>query len=298
MAAFGKKCSLLVTGATGNVGRALLRHIDFNRFSVTAAVRSPEKARSTIEDHRVTLAPFDFETGRGFELLGECDTLFLMRPPHIGNVRRDMKSFIDALSSSTISRTLFLSVQGADTRSWLPHAQLEKMIRAAGCRWIFMRPAYFMDNLLTTLGQELIEHGRIYLPAGTARFNWIDVDDIGRAGAHLLNEFDRWENSGYTFTGSENLGFNQVVDTINSVCNTHFSYRAAALVPFIVHALGRGDSPGYVAIQLLLHYLPKFQRPPTLSNDFTRITGTFPHTLRHFVQHNAQRFTAMEKGSR
>ncbi len=50
----------------------------------------------------------------------------------------------------------------------------------------FLRPAYFMQNFTTTLPSDLVNHQRIYLPAGQAKFT-IDVEDIGDVTAKFFN---------------------------------------------------------------------------------------------------------------
>lgn len=64
-----------------------------------------------------------------------------------------------------------------------------------------------MQNLTTTLLSDILEHQTITLLAGKAKFNWIDVDNIGEATALLINEFDAHKNKAFEITGRENMDF-------------------------------------------------------------------------------------------
>ena len=75
-----------------------------------------------------------------------------------------------------------------------------------------------MENLTTTLWDELAENNRIYLPSSDLVFNWIAVDDVAEVAIEAL-ECDLTKNS-LEITGS-NLNFYQVVSAINNICRTN-----------------------------------------------------------------------------
>lgn len=109
----------------------------------------------------------------GLESLDGFDSLFLMRPPQIGDIPRYFKPVVDRIAKSSIRRVVFLSVQGAEDMAYLPHAKIEKLLAESGLSYVFLRPGYFMSNLLTTLRADLVEKGEIFLPAGRLKFNWV-----------------------------------------------------------------------------------------------------------------------------
>ena len=91
-------------------------------------------------------------------------------------------------------------MQGADRASFIPHAKIEKLILKSDIAYTFIRPSYFMQNLTTTLRQDIREKNKIFLPAGEAHFLWVDVDDIGKAIARVLEEPEKHLNRIYTIT--------------------------------------------------------------------------------------------------
>ncbi|MBC8152280.1 MAG: NmrA family NAD(P)-binding protein, partial [Bacteroidetes bacterium] len=197
--------SFLITGATGNVGAAVLAH--FPADAHHRIYRATVRANTVGEQERW----LDFEQPDSFaSALQHIDVVFLLRPPHLADVTTYFAPFIAACQRAVVKQIVFLSVQGADKVAYIPHAKIEKLIRRSGIAYTFIRPAYFMQNLTTTLRDDIIRHHRLFLPAGRAPFLWVDVADIGRAIAVVLANPGQHQNKAYTITGSELLTFGQV----------------------------------------------------------------------------------------
>ncbi len=117
---------------------------------------------------------FDFEDTNSFEQsLTGIDRVFLLRPPHISDVDKFFRPLLQHFRLYNIHDVVFLSVQGAEKSKVIPHNKIEKLLKEFGFNTIFLRPAYFMQNLTTTLLQDIKMKRRIILPAGKARFNWL-----------------------------------------------------------------------------------------------------------------------------
>ena len=79
--------TILVTGATGNVGAALIDQLRGRDARVVAAVRDTERARRRFRAG-VEYAPFDFARPETYGAFAGVDRLFLIRPPDIADVGR------------------------------------------------------------------------------------------------------------------------------------------------------------------------------------------------------------------
>ena len=284
---------LFITGATGNIGKALLKHLNFELFEVILGVRNPETAKGILSAYNVKYCHFDFEKSVGFENVAACDLLFLLRPPHIGDVKRYVKPFLETIPASSIEHLVFLSVQGAEKKPYIPHSKIEKMIKEKGFSYTFVRPSYFLDNLTTTLYPELKENKRIYMPSGYLKFNWIDVDDVGEACARLFEYRDQYLNKALTLTNIKNQGFSEIVECINSICGGSIRYVSPSLLQFIIHMRKQGYSFGYIGIMLLLHFLPRFEKEPEVSGSLEQILGRLPKQIEDFVKRNIEMFSAI-----
>ncbi|GAB2583627.1 NmrA family NAD(P)-binding protein [Spirosoma areae] len=270
--------SYLITGATGNVGAAVLAHFpaDVNHCIYTAEYHKD----SVTETGRW----LDFEQPDSFATaLREIDVVFLLRPPQLADVNTYFAPFIAACQRATVRHIVFLSVQGADQMSFIPHAKLEKLIRRSGIAYTFMRPSYFMQNLTTTLKDDIVRHHRLFLPAGQAPFLWVDVADIGRAIGVVLTNWTQHQNKAYTITGSELLTFAQVSRLLSERIGYEVRYESPNPIRYYFAKRREGIASRLILVMLLLHFLPRFQKVPLLSPDFTRMTGRQPNTLTQFI---------------
>lgn len=287
---------IFLTGATGNVGRAILAHLNTRDNSITIGVRDiPRAGQAPLRnDITITTTSFDFETFTGFSVIDDCDILFLLRPPQIGDVRRYIFPLLERVRQNNVA-VVFLSVQGADRRSYLPHSKIEREILRLNIPHAFLRPSYFLENLTTTLSSELIEHRRIYLPSGKLKFNWISVDSIGRAAARVIEVFDTYKNQAFELTGPTNMGFTEIVDNINQICGTKFRYESPGLFRYIRYMRKQKISWPYIGIMLLLHFVPRFGPEPHIAKDYCALMGFEPESVEEFIQRHQDWFDGINR---
>ncbi len=140
-----------------------------------------------------------------------------------------------------------------------------------------------MQNLTTTLRKD-VARGEIYLPAGTARFNWVDAADIGRAVAAVLQAPDAHRNRAYVITGREQLAFTEVAALIARVTGKPVRFTSPSLPSFFFRKWREGERVPLILVMMLLHFLPRFSKLLPLSDDFRTLTGREPGTLADFVK--------------
>jgi len=240
---------VLVTGASGNVGSEVVPLLLDAGHEVFAGTRD---GKYEIEP-KATSVKVDFE--RGIVPMQSFDAIFLMRPPHIADPKV-FERFLENVSRNT--RIIFLSVQGADTKSYLPHAKIEKTIESMGFEHVFVRPSYFMENFLTTLWPELKKNRRVYLPAGNLELDWISVRDV--AGVCVAAMTGKTWGSAVTVCSGVRIGFAEACSIINHVAGTDLSYKPAGLLRFVLYSRRQGIPWSFIAVMLLLHFAPRFER--------------------------------------
>lgn len=287
-------CKILITGATGNIGMEVVRFLTIlgNSDRIVAGVRNIEKAKNTLNDYPdLEYVPFDFENTETFDkaLMG-IDKVFLLRPPHISDVDRYFRPLISAIKKHSIKEILFLSVPGAEKSKVIPHNKIERLIQESGIRYIFLRPSYFMQNLTTTLMGDIKTKREIILPAGKARFNWIDIENIAETSAILLFNFDSYKNQALELTGLENENFDTVTSLINMVVEKPIRYRNVSPFRFYRIKKREGMVKGMIVVMILLHFLPRFQKEPRISNVYEQMTGKRPTSLKAFIEREKNKF--------
>ncbi len=278
--------TILITGATGNVGREVIKALP-PQLPVRAAVMPAELSRLAPQPS-VTYAAFDFLNPSTYAAAFEgIRTLFLVRPPQLANVQKEMAPAILAARAAGVEHVVFLSLQGVEKQRFVPHYKIEALLRETGMDWTFLRCGFFMQNLSTTHREQIRQTHRITLPVGKSRTSFIDVRDIGAAAAVALTEPGH-RNTIYTLTGSEALDYYRVAEIFTDVLGTEITYDNPSVLRFLRAELAHGTRLGYALIMTMLYTITRFGNAAHTSPDFVNLVHRQPITLRQFVQDNRQ----------
>lgn len=147
-----------------------------------------------------------------------------------------------------------------------------------------------MQNLTTVFLNEIRERKQISIPAGKAKFLWVDVNDIGKSVAAVLADVTKHQHKTYIITGKELLNFQETTDLLSEVLNKPLEYKSPNPVSFYFQKRKEGLDSAFVFIMLALHLLPRFDKTPPISKDFTFLTGEQPNTLKQFLVENKSLF--------
>lgn len=204
---------ILVTGATGNIGRPLTRELDAQGADLRILVRDPARAAGLPE--RAERVVGDLGTPPSLTPAFEgVATLFLLTQ---GIGTEGAAAAIAAARAAGVSRIVHLSSLHV-TLDPLPamarwHHEREEIVRASGIPATFLRPGGFMTNALDWL--PTIRAGNYVLdPVGPGRFAPIDPADIAAVAALVLTGTGH-EGEEYVLTGDETLTVTEQVRIIS-----------------------------------------------------------------------------------
>lgn len=200
--------SILVIGAGGNVGREVVRHLAARGATARAAVSRADTPRQP--DVAAETVLFDFLDPDTFPAAFDgVERMFLLRPPAISNVKRDILPAIEYAAVAGVRQIAFLSLVGAEHNRFVPHAKIETVLKGSGIPWTMLRCGFFMQNLNTIHRADIVEHDDLFIPGGHGATSFIDVRDIGAAAARTLTEPGH-EGRAYDLTGQETLTYGEV----------------------------------------------------------------------------------------
>jgi len=281
--------NVLITGATGNVGIEVVSALQKlnHQLEVYAGVRDTLSGNEKIANLNIKLVKFDFTDTETFApAIQNIDILFLLRPPQISNVRKYFAPLIEIAKQSSVKHIVFLSVQGVENSKIIPHHKIEKLIVDSKIAYTFLRPAYFMQNFTTTLRNDLVNKQRIYLPAGQAKFTIIDVEDIGAVIAKILTEPQNHINKSYELTNNETLTFNEMAEKISTGIENKINFISPNLFQFFLTKRKENMPIMLIFVMIMLHYFPRFQKTPKITEWVKIITGKEPKSFDNFVLSN------------
>ncbi|MGO7669758.1 SDR family oxidoreductase [Rhizobium ruizarguesonis] len=175
--------TILVTGATGNVGRQVVEHLVKRGADVRALVRDPSKAEFP---QGVSVVQGDFlDVDALRNAMSGVSTLFLLNAVVPDEFTQALIA-LNVARSAGIERIVYLSVIHADVYVNVPHFAgkfgVERMIEQMDFKATILRPAYFIQNDLT-VKDVITGYGAYPMPIGPKGLAMIDVRDIAEIAA-------------------------------------------------------------------------------------------------------------------
>ncbi len=272
---------ILVTGAPGNVGSEVVKEL-MGKAEFRVGAYHVESAKQAFGDE-IDCVRFDFLDPTTFAATFQgIEKMFLVRPPALSNVTRDIAPALNAAKAAGVRHIVFLSLQGVENNRVVPHHKIEQLIREMGFVYTFVRASFFMQNLSTTHRAEIRDHNEIAVPVGKAKTSFIDVRDIAAVAARALLE-NGHENMCYTVTGSEALDYFQVAETLSTTLGRPIRYTHPSVLKFFRQQLATGSKLGYALVLSGLYTITRFGNAKEVTPVVQNILGRPPITFKQFV---------------
>lgn len=209
---------ILVTGATGNVGNALVHALAAGDEAVRALARNPDRARfpSTVD-----VVSADLETPESVipALVGIRKVFLLGGFVTTDLVRRVRESAVDHIALLTSRCVVGGNPDNAITRMWL---DAEAAVRDSGVAWTILRPSGFHSNALRWRPQ--LQAGDVLrAPWPAVRIASIDPADIAAVAATVLTR-PGYEGTAPALSGPQPLTPSEQVGTLARVLGRPLRY--------------------------------------------------------------------------
>jgi uncharacterized protein YbjT (DUF2867 family) len=200
--------TILVTGATGKQGGAVLRHLIGSEFKLRALTRHPESdAAQRIAAAGVELARGDLNDASSLRaaIAGTYGVYSVQNS--IGSLAAEVaqgKLVAELAAETGVRHLVYSSAAWADRNSGIPHAdskwEIEQHIRALGLPATVLRPVFFMQNWERQ--RPGIAGGALSLPLSPqTRLHQISVDDIGAFAARAFKNPSKYIGGAFDLAG-------------------------------------------------------------------------------------------------
>jgi uncharacterized protein YbjT (DUF2867 family) len=284
---------ILVTGATGNIGRALARELDARGEKSRLLVRDPARARTAglPPSDRAELVVGDFaDPATLTPALAGVDQLFLLTQ---GIGTEHTTTAVTAARAAGVRHLVHLSSAHVlldpvpAMGRW--HHERERIIRASGLPATFLRPGGFMTNALDWL--PTIHDGDYVLdPVGPGRYAPIDPADIAAVAAHVLTGHAQ-EGEEYVLTGDETFTVTEQVRIISETIGRTIEVRATTTPDEVVRfRFPHGAPPALAAAVTEGFALMRADTVGFRTDTVERLLGRRPRTFADWCSRHADAF--------
>ena len=283
---------ILVTGASGNAGGAVLKEVLKTNKPVKGMYRSPADAAKASVEVGAVIADFADRGSLGRALEG-VEAVYLVCSPVRELVELE-GNMVDACQAAGVRHVVLNSAVGAgDYRKSFPswHRRVEDKLSASGLDYTIVRPNSFVQNILTYYASSIRTEGAFYAAMGNARTSFIDVRDVAAVAARTLTSPGHAGKT-YELNGPEALTYGEVAEKITQASGRRVQY---VDIPVAQQKQAMLDQrlPDWLATALLdLQAYYTSGKGGEVDDVISTILGRAPRTMDQFLVDFADSFVA------
>jgi uncharacterized protein YbjT (DUF2867 family) len=282
---------VLVTGATGTVGRHVVGELRRRGVAVRALVRDPARAGDALGPE-VSLAVGDFADPDSLRAaVHGTERVYLACGNHPSQVEWET-AMIDAAVAGGVRRIVKLSA--IDARIGSPvafadaHGRIERHLRATGVGHVLLRPAFTMVNLFAA-ADGIRQAGALFLPGTGAKVAMIDPRDVAAVAAVALTT-DGHDGRSYELTGPVALTFDDVAAQLATVLDRPVGFVGVPDAAAFGQLLGAGVPEWYATNVVAQFGLLRAGSQADVRDVVRVLTGREPRSLGDFLRDHAGAF--------
>jgi uncharacterized protein YbjT (DUF2867 family) len=229
-----KEKIILVTGATGKQGGAVVRHLIEDGWKIRALTRYPDKPEAKALENsgaQIVKGDLDDPSTLGPALVGVYGVFSVQQFWNKGvdvEVKEGM-ALAEAAKKAGVAHFVYSSVGGAERKTGIPFFesknQIENYIKKLKLKWTIVRPVSFMENFITNEMLDSIYNGIFPLALETEMsMQLLAVDDIGAFVALVFNNPDLYIGKSVELAGDELTG-SQMAEILSKVIGKTISFK-------------------------------------------------------------------------
>lgn len=291
---------LLVTGASGQLGQAVLQHLtstlDIPANRIVAASRQPERLASWAAKG-VQVRELDFEKPASFAaalsgieraLLISTDTLD--RP---GQRLQQHQNAVTGFATAGVQHVVYTSAphpEGAPLLIAPDHLGTEEALAASELPgWTVLRNHWYFENLAMSI-PAAIASGQWYSADEGQGSADIARDDLALAAAVALSGTETGKKT-WTLSGPESLTKQQIATAIAGVVNKPITVVQVPLESLVQGMMAAGLPEPLARILASFDANTAAGRVAAVTTDFKQLTGREPQTFHHWLENHRGLFT-------
>lgn len=289
---------ILITGASGTVGRAVLNEVLKIGQPLRAMYRSEEEAHKAPAGVATVMADFASKDSLKRALAG-VETVFLVCSP-IPALTELENNVIEACRDSGVAHIVLNSALGAGDYpksfpSW--HRRVEDKLQASGFGYTILRPNGFMQNIAAFYAPSIRAQGSFYASMGNAQISYIDVRDVACVAALALGSPADHAGKTYELNGPEAVTCADIAQRISRIANRQVTFVDIPEDAQRKNMLGLGMPTWQVQALLELQQYYKNGQGGDVTDVLPALLGRSPANLNQFLEEFKEQFRSQAAGA-
>lgn len=291
--------TVLVIGASGNIGRNVVRELVERDVDVVAFVRRSERdnaGNGQLAHPRVRLAEGDLSQPDTVRKAADGATAVFVLTPHAPDQVTLQNAAADA-AEAVGARIVKVSSWGPAVHQDSPvpgayrHWLTQQYIIERGIPFTFLQPNYFMQVLINRYAGEVRRHGVLVSPAGDRGISMVDVRDVAEVAARTLTEPGH-EGRSYVLSGPTAPTYHQLAQLLTSLTGRPVAYSDQSDAEFTSWMASEGRKEWETDHAAAIFKLYQAGLGELVTDDVERVTGHPPRTIDSFLLEHRSHFMA------
>jgi len=280
---------VLITGATGDTGRAAVKESLKAGLVVRAMVHSIDDRSKALEEFGAEVVVGDLqEIDTIRQAMEGMDAAYLVYPVKPGLITATV-NFVQAAKEAGVSTVVNLSQRSANRNSKSYSCRdsfiAEEVLKWSGLSFINLRPTYFLEWLLYPWQLPLLaSEGILRLPVGKGRHSPIAADDQGRAIAAILKNPEGLIGQTINLSGPVEMDHEQMAAELTEALGRKIVFEDVSVDEYCKSITAMGVPP-YI-VQHLSGAMEDYQHGAMsgADNNIERLTGKKPMSVGEFAR--------------
>ena len=269
--------SIVVTGATGHLGRLVVEHLLADGVpadQVVATGRRTERL-ADLAERGVRVATADFARPETLAAAFDgAEVVLLVSGSEVGQRVEQHRTAIEAAKAAGVRRVVYTSAPQADTTALVlapEHKATEEILRASGVTFTILRNGWYTENYVGDV-QRAGETGEITGAFGDGRVSSAPRDDFAAAAAVVLRT-DGHDDAVYELSGDEAWGFTDLAAAASELLGREVTYRPVSAEQRRADLAAAGLDEGTVGFVVALEENTRDGLLAATPGDLSRLIG-------------------------
>lgn len=282
---------ILITGATGNLGKAT---IDFllrkgvSANNIVALVRDVAKVEELkAKGINIKIGDYDDYTSLTKAFVG-VEKLLLVSGSDLEKRGKQQENVVKAAKESGVKHIYYTSFERKNETKTSPihlvaaaHINTENLIKTSGMDYTIFRNNLYLDILPMFFGENVLTTG-VFLPAGDTKAAFALRMDMAEAIANVLTS-EGHENKDYAFSNTENISVPEMAKILSEVVGKEINYVSPPVDVFVDALSDVGVPIEYVKMTADFSEAIRQGEFETSKTDLEKLLGRKPTTVKEFL---------------
>ncbi|WP_020664610.1 SDR family oxidoreductase [Amycolatopsis benzoatilytica] len=275
---------ILVTGASGNVGSALVAQLRAADVRFRAAYHSPVKAQRAASDgiDAVTLEMSDSDNVRA-ALCGVSKVFLLgaMSPAQTANETNVVEAAVSTGVEHVVKQSLWRADEELTPIARL-HRPVERLLETSPMSWTFLRANFYLQAFSTNWAGTIRSGNFFASPLIRGPIAFVDAEDIARVAFRALTE-DGHAGKAYALTGPAAVSYDEAAAVLSELLGRSIAYRGLSNGEALSALTGAGMPAFHAEALVEVCNVYRDGGAEKVTPTVEEVTGRRPRSFREFA---------------